>query len=658
MLAWADDPRRHPTFRQAPASSVQRLQSTPAGNTAAEPDALDGLGVDWPVRSATKHPRPATTDGRTERTRIDLAQLRRLFSFTRPYRARLILGIVAVSVASALGLAFPLLIRSLFNDAFGSDIKTSDLNRVALMLFGLFLVQSVFNFIRTYNLGMVGEALVADLRKAVFGHVMGLSVRFFEARKTGEITSRLTSDIATVQGAVSQALAQFINQLITLVGGVIVLLVLNFRLTLVMLAIIPAVVLAAAYFGRKLRSISTAFQDSVAEANADAEEAIGGIRVVKSFTAEAIEAARYAAGIDASYHLALRRVRVRAFFVPTVILAMFSGVGVVLWYGGRLVQSGAIHGGDLIAFLLITVFVAASIGTFTGLYAQLQEALGASKRIFELLDSRTDLAQAARPRALDEPRGHVRFEGVDFRYGDRGDALVLRGVTLEANPGEVIALVGPSGAGKSTLVSLIPRFYDPVGGRVTFDGIDLRELSTEALRSHVGIVPQETLLFSGSVGENIRYGRPGATDGDVVEAARAANADTFIRSFPAGYDTVVGERGVKLSGGQRQRVAIARALLKDPRVLVLDEATSSLDSESEALVQAALERLMRGRTTFVIAHRLSTVLDADRILVLDGGTIVQQGTHASLLHRGGLYAALYERQFRATETPAGSVPLP
>lgn len=580
----------------------------------------------------------------------DLGQLRRLLSYTRPYRNRLVLGIVAVGISGALGLLFPLLIRDLLNTAFGEGVDAAvaraALNRTALALFGLMGLQAVFNFLRTYQLGRVGEAVVADLRKAVFGNLMSLSVRFFEERKTGEITSRLTSDISTVQAAVSQALAQFVNQSITLLGGVIVLFVLDARLTLVMLAIIPAVVLAAAFFGRGLRRVSTAFQDRVAEANADAEEAIAGVRVVKSFTAEPLETRRYGGAVDDAFTIALERVRLRALFVPAVILSMFGGLGVVLWYGGRRALTGDLLGGDLVAFLLITMFVAGSIGTFTGLWAQLQEAIGASRRIFELLDERSDLPEPRTPRALDQVRGQVAFEQVAFRYAGRGDELVLDGIDLVADPGETIALVGPSGAGKSTLVSLVPRFYDPVAGRVLLDGVDVRDIATRDLRRQVGIVPQDTLLFSGSVADNVRYGRPDASDDEVVAAARAANADGFIRAFPDGYATTVGERGVKLSGGQRQRIAIARALLKNPRILILDEATSSLDSESEALVQAALERLMEGRTTFVIAHRLSTIHGADRILVMDGGRIVQRGAHAELVERPGLYRDLHARQFR------------
>jgi len=586
-----------------------------------------------------------------------MGQLRRLLAYTIPYRGLLVVGMVSVAVAGAIGLAFPLVIRDLLNTAFADSVAADSaraaLNRTAVLLFGLMAVQAVFNYLRTYSLGKLGEAVVADLRTSVFGHLLTLGVSFFEARKTGEITSRLTSDIATVQAAVSQALAQLLNQTITLVGGVVVLFVLEARLTLVMLAVVPPVVLAAAFFGRRLRAVSTGFQDTVAAANADAEEAIAGIRVVKSFTAEPLEARRYAASIERSFAMAMTRVRLRALFTPAVIMAVFAGLGVVLWYGGRLAIAGSLQGGDLIAFLLITMFVAGSIGSFTGLWAQLQESIGASRRIFELLDERSDILEPAAPRELVEPRGVVAFENVSFRYHGRGAGLVLTDIDLRAAAGEVVALVGPSGAGKSTIVSLIPRFYDPTAGRVTLDGVDIRELSVSDLRSQVGIVPQETLLFSGSIEENIRYGDPEASADDVRAAAIAADAHDFIVEFPDGYATTVGERGVKLSGGQRQRIAIARALLKNPRILILDEATSSLDSESESQVKAALERLMVGRTTFVIAHRLSTIVNADRIVVIDGGRVVQLGSHAELMLAGGLYRDLYELQTRGSGADQG-----
>jgi subfamily B ATP-binding cassette protein MsbA len=582
-----------------------------------------------------------------ERQPLDLAQLRRLLALTSPYRTQLLVGMGAVVIAGLLGLALPLLARDLFNRAFearGALPQLPDLSRITLLLVGIFLVQALFNFLRVYLLGLVGEGVVADLRKQLYGRLLDLPVPFFDAHKTGEITSRLTADVATVQAAVSQGLAQLVSQSVTLLGASVVLLVLNVRLTLVMLAVIPPVIVAGALFGRRLRRISTRFQDRVADANADAEEALSGIRVVKSFTAEGLERGRYARAIDESFRLGRSRAMARALFVPAMILALFSGVALVLWYGGRQVLLGALAPGDLVAFLMLMLFVAGSVGAFTGLYSQLQEAVGASRRIFDLLEVPAEPAAGAAASAPADVRGRVEFEAVSFGYGDRG-GLVLERIDLVAEPGESIALVGPSGAGKSTLVALLPRFYEPLSGRITIDGRDLRGMELPELRSLLAMVPQETHLFSGTVAENIRYGRPAAGDREVVEAARAANAHDFVSEFPDGYDTVVGERGVKLSGGQRQRLAIARALLRDPRILILDEATSALDSESESLVQAALARLMAGRTTFVIAHRLATVLSADRIVVLDRGRIVEQGNHAALLAQAGLYRELYRRQF-------------
>ncbi len=609
--------------------------------------------------------RPPPSRESTKGSLSDFAQLRKLFAYTRPYRVQLFVGMAAVGVSSALSLAVPQFVRRFF-DTFIASLEGAglNLNRTVMLLLLVFLVQAAFNFLRTYMIAQVGEGVVADLRRTLYSHLMGLPLRFFETRRTGEITSRLTSDASVVQSAVSQALAQLFNQVALLVGSVVLLFVTNWQLTLLMLSVVPVVMLGALVFGRKLRRISTAFQDRVAEANASAEEAIVGVRVVKSFTAEGLEAARYGSLIEASYRLALRRAVFRAAFFSGVVFAMFTAISVVLWVGGRLVVSGSLSAGELVQFLLYTLFVAGAVGALTGLYSQFQEALGASKRIFELLGETSDLKAAPSPHPLTSVRGELRFENVTFRYGGatetegeteadaRGNTPVLHDISLTANPGEVTALVGPSGAGKSTLVTLIPRFYDPTEGRVTLDGVDLRALELETLRAQIGTVPQETQLFSGSVRDNIRYGRPGATDAEVEGAAAAANAHDFIAAFPDGYETVVGERGVKLSGGQRQRVAIARALLKDPKILILDEATSSLDSESEALVQEALEVLMQGRTVFVIAHRLSTIRTADRIVVLEAGRVVQAGTHDQLLAQGGLYAELYHRQFRRNPVPS------
>ena len=443
----------------------------------------------------------------------------------------------------------------------------------------------------------------------------------------------------------SQDLYQFITQLFILIGGVIILFVKNSLLTLVMLSVVPVVVLGGAFFGRGLRKLSTEFQDKLADANANAEESIVGIRVVQSFTAEKVEAGRYRKAMRAAFESAMRRARTRAWFVTILILATFSSLSLVLWFGGRQVVDNKLLVGDLIAFLIYTLVVAGATGALTGLATRFSEAAGATQRIFELFQEENNLVQSS-PRALPEVQGQVTLEHISFSYGDRGETNVLEDISFTARPGEVIALVGPSGGGKSTLVSLIPRFYDPLMGRILLDGQDIKTLDLEKLRENIGLVPQETQLFSGTVRDNIRYGRPEASDFEVEDAAKAANALEFISGFPAGLDTVVGERGLKLSGGQRQRIAIARALLKNPRILILDEATSALDNESEALVQEALELLMVGRTTFVIAHRLSTVRGADRILVLEAGKIVEQGTHEALIAQGGLYKDLYELQFR------------
>ena len=608
--------------------------------------------VHWVVfRASSSNLRHSTNNHQardeTRLTQDNFPKLWRLLGFAWPYKWTLVIGIVSVVAASSLQIIFPLLIRDLFNTAFTHSIGNPNLpniNRIALILLIVFLSQAGFNFVRVYFLGLVGERVVADLRKKLFRHLLGLSTHFFEERKTGEITSRLTSDVSTVQGLVAQDLAQIVTQMITLIGGLIVLIIINLQLTLVMLAIIPGIIIAGAYFGTHLKRISARFQDKVADANATAEEAIAGIRVVKSFTAEQNEAGRYGKLIDSSFNQARLRVLYRSFFVPSIILAVFTGITTVLWFGGRQVISGNLLPGDLIAFLFLTIFVAASVGSFTNLYAQLQQALGASSRIFEILDIDSDLPKPKRPMQLKHANGAISFDQVTFFYRDRLLSPTLKEVSLEAHPGEVIALVGPSGAGKSTLISLIPRFYDPTQGSIRLDGVDIRSLETRSLRSHIGIVPQETLLFSGSISTNIRYGRPMASESEILAAAESANAHRFISALPNGYNTLVGERGIKLSGGQRQRISIARALLKDPRILILDEATSSLDSESEYLVQAALETLMKGRTTFLIAHRLSTIVNSDRIIVLDEGRVVQTGTHLDLVNKPGLYKELYGKQ--------------
>ncbi len=579
--------------------------------------------------------------------RAELRQLRRLLAFIRPYRRHFVLAMIGVLVASGLGLVFPRVMGSLVDTAFqpGAGNDTARLDAIAILLLVIFLAQAAFNYLRIYFLAAMGEGIVADLRSHVYSHIMTLPVKFFDSRKTGEITSRLTSDVGVVQATVSTSLASAISQAITLIGGLVLMFVVSATLSAAVLSFLPITIVAAAVFGRKLRRISRDYQDKVAEANASAEEAITANRVVKWFTAERIEIRRYVGKVQESYRVALRRARLRALFSPFVQFVAFGTIALVMWIGGRQVLSGSLTAGELVTFLLYTFTVAGAIGAFTGLYGQLHEALGASQRIFELLNERSDIQDPASPVTVDGVEGRISLENVGFRYSDR-DVEVLQSVTLQVAPGEVVALVGPSGAGKSTIVQLIPRFFDPTSGQILIDGVDLRDLRVRDLRSHMAAVPQETQLFSGTIMENLLLGKPDATPTEVRAAAVAANAHDFIESFPSGYETIVGERGVKLSGGQRQRVAIARALLNDPRILILDEATSSLDSESEATVQEALDRLMEGRTTLVIAHRLSTVRNADRLAVIDGGRIVQEGNHDELMVEGGLYSDLYHLQFR------------
>jgi subfamily B ATP-binding cassette protein MsbA len=448
--------------------------------------------------------------------------------------------------------------------------------------------------------------------------------------------------------------ASVLSQSLTFAGSLVLMLVLNWRLSLFILGLAPIVVLSATLFGARLRRLSTEVQDRLAESTAQAEEALSAMRVVKAFNREGYETGRYQDQVERTFQATLRMTIIRAAFGPLIAFLGFASLGGVLWFGGQEVLAGRLSGGSLVAFLVYGINIGAAMSSFTGLYTQLQEALGASRRIFELLDEEPDIQDTPGAVSLPAIRGEIRFEEVSFAY-ETGEAHVLHSIALEIKPGEILALVGPSGAGKSTLFNLIPRFYDPTAGRVLVDGYDLRGVTLDSLRSQIGLVPQETQLFSGTVRDNLRYGRLDATDSELETAARLANAEEFILELSRGYETLVGERGVKLSGGQRQRIAIARAILKDPRILLLDEATSSLDSESEGLVQEALERLMQNRTTVIIAHRLSTVQKAHRIAVLERGRLVELGQHEDLLALDGLYARLYRMQFKSEEASEESV---
>ncbi|CAN5737326.1 ABC transporter ATP-binding protein [soil metagenome] len=563
-------------------------------------------------------------------------------------------------LTSAIGLAFPRVVGYLLDAAF-VDGNAGLLDRIALGLAGLFLLQAIFQFGQTYLISATGERVIGQLREDLFSHLVTLPPAFFAERRTGELMSRLTVDIGLLQGVLSYQITELLRQLLYLVGAIVLLTITHPRLTTITLLVVPVVVGTAFFFGRMLRRVSTGVQDRIAEGTAAAEEAISQIRIVQSFVQEAAEVARYGDRIGAAVHMAIGRSVVRGVFFASITLAAFSAVVVVLWQGGRLVLEGQLTAGTLVSFLLYAVTVAFAVGGLASLWSSYQEAAGAAQRVFELLRTRSTLADPPRPRLLEAPpRGELRLDNVWFHYDTPAepDALehaeaaageprwVLRGVDLHIRPGETVALVGPSGAGKTTLISLIPRFWDPQHGAVSLDDTDLRELQLADLRSHVGLVAQETLLFSGTIRENIAYGRPDASTSEIEDAARAAHAHEFIRLLPRGYETRVGERGVKLSGGQRQRIAIARALLKDPAVLILDEATSNLDTESEGLIEDALQTLLVGRTTLIIAHRLSTVRRADRLLVMDAGQIVEEGSHGELLAQGGLYARLHARQFR------------
>jgi subfamily B ATP-binding cassette protein MsbA len=578
--------------------------------------------------------------------RPSVNEVRRLFAYLRPYRGYMLAAVLALLGGAALGLVFPWIMQNLV-DAVLARGEVAELNRITLVLVVTFLIRSVFYYIQGWTLAYVGERIVVDLRRETYAHLHHLSVRFFTDRRVGELVSRLSSDVTLVRAALTNNVATVLSQSLTFAGSLALMLLLNWRLTLFILLLAPLIAVSGAVFGARLRRLSTQVQDQLADGTALAEEALSGTRVVKAFTREPYEVQRYGDQMESAFRATMRLTIVRSAFGPLISFFGFAALAGILWFGGREVLAGRLSGGALIAFLVYGVNIAASLGAFTSLYTQIQEAIGASRRIFELLDETPEVRDAPGAHPLPAVEGRLTFDGVSFSYP--GTDRVLRDIELEIQPGEALALVGPSGAGKSTLFNLIPRFYDPTEGQVCVDGHDLRAVTLASLRAQVGLVPQETHLFSGTVRENLRYGKLDATDEELEAAARAANADEFIARLPQKYATLVGEKGVKLSGGQRQRIAIARALLKDPRILLLDEATSSLDSESEGLVQEALERLMRGRTTVIIAHRLSTVHNADRIAVLDQGRLAELGTHAQLLAAEGLYARLYRMQFKNEE---------
>jgi len=581
----------------------------------------------------------------TNLNRESLYTYRRLLKYVRPYSKWMIISIIALLFSVGLGLVLPLVIKNLV-DVMLVDNDMSTLNQVAVGLMGVFVLQAVFSFVHQLTLAFVGERAIADIRIQLYSHLQRLSLTFYANRRTGEIVSRMTSDVALLQQAITTDLVGLLRQGLTLIGAAVLLFVLNWQLTAVILIAIPIMSLTMVALGRTIREASKDVQDSLAEAANVLEETTSGIRIVKSFAREKYEIGRFTEKANDTFEAAMRRAKIRAVLSPIIGFMAFASITFTLWYGGYQVMQGNLTAGGLVAYLVYTMMVATPVASLATLYAQFQSAIGATERMFDLLDTAPDIASKPKAPKLAAIKGEVAFDDVSFDYVE--DAPVLRDVSFTAQPGQVIALVGPSGAGKSTLVNLVPRFYDTVSGRVVIDGHDVADVDLHSLRDQIGIVPQETILFSDTVAANIRYGKLDATQAEIEAAAQAANAHDFIlNDLSEKYDTLVGERGIKLSGGQRQRIAIARAILKDPRILILDEATSSLDSESESLVQDALDRLMQGRTSFVIAHRLSTVVNADWVLVLENGRLVEQGTHAQLLaFPDGLYKRLHSMQFR------------
>jgi len=578
----------------------------------------------------------------------------RIFRYVLPYRTKFVVGLVLLTLSSATFMAFPWVAGKLVDAANGKPLvlpggAVFDITRIALTLFAVIVMQGFFSFGRIWFFTQVSEFTVRDIRQALYAKFVTLPIPFFEKNRVGAITSRITSDVANIQDTFSLTLAELFRQVVTLVASTVLIMVTSVKLSLFMLATFPVLVLAAFVFGKKIRRQSKITQEELAKTNVIVEETLQAINTVKAFTNEMFEVGRYNFSLGRAVTAALRSNLYRGAFVSFVIIGLFGGIILVLWRGATLVHSTGpdhLEIGQLVSFIIYTAFVGASVGGLGEMYGKVQSTLGASERILEILDEASEPTHQPNPQGALALHGDIEYRHVAFSYPTRPDLPVLQDINFRIAAGEKIALVGPSGAGKSTIAGLLMQFYDLTGGEILVDGQSVGKYDLTELRRHIGIVPQETLLFGGTIRENIAYGKPNATDDEIIAAARKANAWQFISSFPEGLDAVVGDRGIKLSGGQRQRVAIARAILKNPAILILDEATSALDSESEKLVQGALDELLQHRTSIIIAHRLSTIRKVDKILVIDGGRIVESGSHDELAdNENGIYANLLRLQF-------------
>lgn len=593
-----------------------------------------------PVRAGESSDTPRRPTG------PDLKPLRRLGPYLAPYKLQLLGAFLALTVSALTILGLGQGLRVFVDQGLGAG-DAGPLNAVMIGLVAIIMIAAVSSYGRFFLVSWLGERVVADLRRDVFAHAIRLDPGFYETTKTAEIVSRLTADVTVLQIVVGSTLSQFLRNLLLLIGGAVMLVITSAKLSALVALVVPLVLVPIIVYGRHIRRLSRQSQDRVADVGGAVDETLYAIRTVQAFTREAEERARFGVRVEDAFITAVKRVRARALLTAVVIVLVFSAIGLILWTGGMDVLAGRMTGGELSAFVFFAILVASSAAAMSEIIGDLQRAAGATERLFDLLATPTAIAAPAVPLPLPTPpRGAIAFEDVGFQYPARPDESALDGVSFTISPGERVALVGPSGAGKTTVFQLLLRYYDPQAGCVRLDGVDVRAADPADVRARLGLVPQDPVIFSANAWENIRYGRPEATDAEVKDAARAAHALDFLEALPDGLDTFLGERGVRLSGGQRQRLAIARAILRDPAVLLLDEATSALDAESERAVQGALDDVMKGRTTLIIAHRLATVQKADRIIVLDRGRVVAMGTHGALIAQGGLYARLAALQFQ------------